>query len=262
MNQAGLQAFWGGLRRHTEARIGLGRVGVSLPTDAVLSLRADHAAARDAVRIPLDINRLTQDLSLLGVPPLAVVASRAASREEYLRRPDLGRELTARCALPQVADEVALVVADGLSPTGIQVHGSALVEAVSSACKGTMTITAPVVATNARVRIGDAVAMMSGAKAVIVLIGERPGLSVVDSVGAYVTFAPGLGTTDADRNCVSNIRPPDGLGYAQAAEIIVGLLAASRRLGRSGIAVEADRAASEFRLGAAAQEIPDSGAGL
>ncbi|MBM9466118.1 ethanolamine ammonia-lyase subunit EutC [Nakamurella leprariae] len=233
--------FWSALSRTTRARIGLGRSGDALPTRRVLELRTDHAAARDAVHTVLDVPRLQADLQTdSGGGAAPVVHSAAGSRGEYLRRPDLGRRLAPDTVLPRQDADLAVVLADGLSPTALQRHGAPLLGALRRAAAGRLRLATPVIALQARVALGDRVAELLGTPAVVVLIGERPGLTTSDSLGAYLTHAPGLGTTDADRNCVSNIHPPEGLEYAVAAETVVRLALCARQLGRSGVDLKAD----------------------
>lgn len=244
---AAQQEFWAALRATTQARIGLGRAGNALPTARVLELRAAHAAARDAVHMPLDVERLRAEVAACGLGVPALVRSRARDRPEYLRRPDLGR-LPAEPWLPGSAGEtggaeavprdtsaeVGIVLADGLSPRALLDHGPAMVNALVAELGPAVTFAPPVIATQARVALGDHIATALGVDTVLVLIGERPGLSVADSLGIYLTHRPRPGRTDAERNCVSNIHR-NGLGYRQAARVVAGLIAGARRLGRSGV---------------------------
>lgn len=224
--------FWEPLRRTTAARIGLGRAGDSLPTRRVLEFAAAHALARDAVHEPLDVAALD-----LG-EPFHVVRSQAADRGEYLRRPDLGRVPADLSDLPRVDADIGIVLADGLSARAIADHGAGLYRALVEALPG-RTLAPPVVALQARVALGDHIGAALGVGTVLVLIGERPGLSVADSVGVYLTHQPRPGrTTDADRNCVSNIHPPGGLAYTDAARVVAGLVDGARQLGRSGVALK------------------------
>jgi ethanolamine ammonia-lyase small subunit len=226
---------WDELRRVTQARIGLGRAGNGLPTDAELALRAAHAAARDAVREALDVGGLVAGLRRLDLAEPLVVRSRAGDRGTYLRRPDLGRSL----AEPLVADgscDLAIVLADGLSAAALTEHGVPLVASLLPSLQGRVIV--PVIATQARVALGDEIGVALGARAVLVLIGERPGLSVPTSLGAYLTWAPRPGRVDAERNCVSNVHPPDGLGYDDAARVLAGLLDEAERLGETGVRVK------------------------
>ncbi|WP_019927914.1 ethanolamine ammonia-lyase subunit EutC [Nocardia sp. BMG111209] len=241
--------FWDRLRRNTQARIGLGRAGDALPTARVLELRAAHAAARDAVHTPLDTTDFAERVRTAGLGEPVPVRSRAASRSEYLRRPDLGRlpEVIPGqgfSVLPHTGADIGVVLADGLSPRALAEHGTAALIALKDQLAQHYRIAPPVIATQARVALGDHIGAALGVTTVLVLIGERPGLSVADSLGIYLTHLPRPGRTDAERNCVSNIHPPDGLGYAAAAAVVAGLIAGARRLGRSGIELKdtSDRA--------------------
>jgi ethanolamine ammonia-lyase small subunit len=226
---------WEDLRRHTQARIGLGRAGDSLPTEGVLEFRAAHASARDAVHTPLDVPALAAQVKAVGLGDPLWVGSRALDRGEYLRRPDLGRLPAAAAAtLPHHPADVGFVLADGLSARALAEHGVATLAAAVAALGG-LTIAPPVIATQARVALGDHIGAALGVTTVIVLIGERPGLSVADSLGIYLTHHPAPGRADADRNCISNIHPPEGLGYAEAALVLAALVRGARRLGRSGV---------------------------
>ena len=236
---------WQALRRHTAARIAIGRSGASLPTREVLAFGVAHAQARDAVHLPFDAAALHIELSALGVTPLHVT-SQAANRDSYLKRPDLGRLLSADsekalqdAAARQGADpDVVFVIADGLSSLAVARHAVPLLQATLPLLSG-WSVGPVVLAEQARVALGDPVALALRARAVVVLIGERPGLSSADSLGAYLTFAPRSGLFDADRNCISIIRP-EGLPCADAACKLAYLLAGARRLGRSGIALKDD----------------------
>lgn len=237
---------WSGLRRTTQARIGLGRAGSSLPTRRELEFRAAHAAARDAVHEPLDVDALVPGLDALGLGATRRVRSLAEGRGEYLRRPDLGRRPASLDGLDASGDaDVAVVLADGLSPRAVAEHGVALVTALVDALGTGLRVAAPVVATQARVALGDHVGAALGVQTLLVVIGERPGLSVADSLGVYLTHDPRPGRTDAERNCISNIHPPDGLGYAAAARVAAALVDGSRRLGRSGVALKDSSALDE-----------------
>lgn len=205
----------------TPARVALGRSGASLPTNALLAFTLDHARARDAVHAAFDVSRLIAQLSALGLRA-DEVASRAGNRADYLRRPDLGRRLEAasaerlaRCG--QASGKVAIVVADGLSPAAVHAHAVELLRGLLAQLSAAdIEIGHIVVARGARVALGDEIGEILKASMVVVLIGERPGLSAPDSLGAYLTFAPRIGRTDAERNCVSNIHGR-GLGYGEAA---------------------------------------------
>ncbi|UNB51273.1 ethanolamine ammonia-lyase subunit EutC [Mycolicibacterium sp. YH-1] len=230
-----VREFWDELRKSTQARIGLGRAGNALPTRQVLELAAAHAAARDAVHVPLDVDRLIGEVRQVGIGEPTVVTSRAASRDEYLRRPDLGRIPADVTMVAESGVDIGFVLADGLSPTALSHHGAALLKALAAQLGDRYTLAPPVIATQARVGLGDHIGAQLGVRTLLVVIGERPGLSVADSLGIYLTHLPRLGCTDANRNCISNIHPPDGLGYAEAARVAAGLVAGARELGRSGV---------------------------
>ena len=229
---------WTALRRHTPARISLGRAGTSLPTAEVLRFAAAHAGARDAVHLPLDVDALRTDLQALGIDA-ATVASSAGSRAEYLTRPDLGRQLApaSRDALDGgEPGGLCIVVGDGLSAIAAQMHAAPLVAALRDAG---VVASRVVVATQARVALGDEIGERVGAALVLVLLGERPGLSSPDSLGAYLTWAPKTGRADSERNCVSNIRP-EGLPLAGAAARIAWLVREAQRRRVTGIALKDD----------------------
>jgi len=231
-------ALWRRLRELTAARIGLPRSGASIATGPLLEFQLAHARARDAVHEELDADKLGADLAPLGLPVL-IVDSAVGARRDYLMRPDLGRRLSpeAEALLAPRASRyaVALVVADGLSARAVQTHATPVLAALLPVLTdGRVPIAPLVIARNGRVAIGDAIARALGADSVAVLIGERPGLSAPDSMGAYLTFRPAPQTTDADRNCISNIRP-EGIGYADAAFKIGHLLHAMRTRQLSGV---------------------------
>jgi len=213
------------LRRHTMARVALGRAGNAQPTAAHLAFQAAHAQARDAVWSALDIAGLGE----------VTVHSQARSRREYLLRPDLGRKLAEGTVLPAAPGTLVFVVADGLCATGVAAQAPAVIAAARPLLR--LPVGPVVVALQARVALGDAIGAAMGAGAVAVLIGERPGLSAQDSLGLYLTWAPRPGRTDAERNCISNIRP-GGLSALEAAEKLAWLLAAAQRLGATGVALK------------------------
>jgi ethanolamine ammonia-lyase small subunit len=233
---------WADLRRLTAARIALPRSGASLATAPLLEFRLAHARARDAVHAELDEARLCADLATLGLPVLAV-ASAAADRASYLMRPDLGRALAGDAAAPLVAHadeyDLAIVIADGLSARAVETHAQPVLALLLPRLAANWRIAPLVVARHGRVALGDAVARALGAEIVIVLIGERPGLTAPDSMGAYLTFRPTAQTTDAERNCISNIRP-EGLAYADAAFKLAHLVTAMRARKISGVALKDD----------------------
>ncbi|MUL64093.1 ethanolamine ammonia-lyase [Mycobacterium sp. CBMA 234] len=230
-----IQEFWDELRKTTQARIGLGRAGNALPTREVLELSAAHAAARDAVHEPLDVDDMVARVRQVGIGEPAVVRSRAESRSEYLRRPDLGRLPDEPMDVPETPADIGFVLADGLSPYALAKHGPALLAELVATLRDDYTLAPPVIATQARVALGDHVGAAAKVRTLLVIIGERPGLSVADSLGIYLTHLPMPGRTDADRNCISNIHPPEGLGYTEAARVAAGLVSGARALGRSGV---------------------------
>lgn len=232
---------WEELRRHTKARIALGRAGASLPTDEVLRFGLAHAKARDAVHHPMDVQGLSQRIEAAGYRVLHA-RSNAPDRQTYLLRPDLGRRLHAD-SLPQLqqnqACTLAIVVADGLSAFAPENHALPLLQHLQQRIHVDWSSVPVVLATQARVAIGDEIGAALKADLVLVLIGERPGLSSPDSLGAYLTFQPKLGRMDSERNCVSNIHAA-GMSYAQAAHKIAYLIQESLRRKYSGVELKDD----------------------
>jgi ethanolamine ammonia-lyase small subunit len=240
-------ARWADLRRLTAARIGLKRTGASLATGPLLDFQLAHARARDAVHEPLDAALLAAnfaaELAELAAPVLTV-ASAASDRQRYLMRPDLGRQLAPGAAAmlaPHAGRyDIVFVVADGLSARAVKTHAQPVLARALKALRGDGWRIAPlVIVCQGRVAVGDAIATALGADCVVILIGERPGLTAPDSMGAYLTWQPCAQTTDADRNCISNIRP-EGIGYADASFKLVHLLRAMRMRGLSGVALKDD----------------------
>jgi ethanolamine ammonia-lyase small subunit len=211
----------GDLRDLTPARVGLGRAGASMTTKAWLDFALAHARARDAVHAAFDSSSLVSGLNELGLDAIDV-SSRASKRDDYLKRPDLGRMLDEEsqrrlASHGNRSSQLALVIGDGLSPAAVQAHAVQLVRGlVPQLAADGIDIGHAVVAEGARVALGDEIGAILGVRMIVVLIGERPGLSASDSLGAYLTFAPRPGRTDAERNCVSNIHGA-GLGYDEAA---------------------------------------------
>jgi ethanolamine ammonia-lyase small subunit len=232
---------WLQLKRFTNARIALGRAGDSLTTTALLDFGLAHAKARDAVHEEFDVTSICQQLDEIGFKSL-LVNSAALNRAEYLRRPDLGRRLDTvsqqRLASMQIDGrfDVVFVVGDGLSARATRLHAIPLLAAARDQLPD-WRIGPVVIAERARVAIGDEIGEALKADMVVVLIGERPGLSSPDSLGVYLTYKPQIGRTDAERNCISNIRP-DGLAYGVAAHRLVSLLQSARRLGVSGVVLK------------------------
>ena len=233
----------GDLKTLTPARMALGRSGASLPTTALLGFTLDHARARDAVHAAFDAPTLIAGLGEFGLRATSV-ASRASSRREYLSRPDLGRRLDPDSAvrLARLADiepgRLAIVIGDGLSPTAVHAHALSLMrELLPRLAADGIEIGSVVVASGARVALGDEIGEILRASMVAVLIGERPGLSAPDSLGAYLTYAPRVGRKDGERNCVSNIRR-GGLGAVEAAFKIHWLLREAFQRHLTGVALK------------------------
>jgi ethanolamine ammonia-lyase small subunit len=208
----------------------------------LLELRLAHARARDAVHAPLDQARLSADLAALGLPVLTV-ASAVRDRARYLMRPDLGRQLAAEAAATLAphtkgGHDVALVIVDGLSAGAVERHAPPLLATLLPRLRSDAWRIAPLtIVRHGRVAIGDAVAQHLRARMVVILIGERPGLTAPDSMGAYLTWQPHPQTTDADRNCISNIRP-EGIAPADAAAKVFHLMRAMRTRQLSGVALK------------------------
>lgn len=265
---------WSELRRFTPARIGLGRAGVSLPTAAQLDFQLAHAQARDAVHRPLEVQSLCADIEALGLSTVPL-HSAATTRAIYLQRPDLGRQLgpasrqqletlrAERHAQGVRAHDLAFAVVDGLSALAVQRHAAPLLTEVLALLNGPAAEGAPrwtiapvAVVEQGRVAVGDHIGELLDSQIVVVLIGERPGLSSPDSLGLYLTWAPQPGRHDAERNCISNVRP-EGLSYRDAAARLLYLLeqARSRRLtgvrlkDESGSSGESIAAQPNFLLG-------------
>jgi ethanolamine ammonia-lyase small subunit len=287
---------WTELRRHTPARIALGRAGTSLPTAELLGFAAAHAQARDAVNVPLDVGALAAALgearitavgearttaigaartTAIGAGPgdaraeaaavehadvgtgaeaaILQVSSSAPTRAAYLRRPDWGRRLAPESAerLRGAAGapvDLVIVLADGLSATAVQRHAPALVAALIDALGAELRLAPLVIATQARVALADEVGALLRARAALILIGERPGLSSPNSLGAYLTHEPKPGCSDAQRNCVSNIRP-EGLAPAVAAARIAWLVREALRRRLTGVGLK-DNSATDLLPGA------------
>lgn len=232
---------WERLRRLTPARIALGRTGDSLPTEALLDFGVAHAAARDAVHRELDVTVLKERLVALE-RPIVEVESAATDRPTYLRRPDFGRRLSeaSRTLLEQRNSlgfpGIVFVLSDGLSALAIERHALPLLEEALPRVAD-FSVAPLVIARQARVALGDEIGALWHARFVVVLIGERPGLSSPDSLGIYLTYEPHVGRQDAERNCISNVRP-QGLSYAHAARKLEFLLRAGQHLGATGVVLK------------------------
>jgi ethanolamine ammonia-lyase small subunit len=239
---------WTNLRSATPARIALGRAGGSLPTGEWLDFKSAHAAARDAVHCAFNAEQLAAEVKVLGVD-IVVVESAAGDRHTYLQRPDLGRRLDERSRYelqelprPQAGFDLAIIVSDGLSALAVHRQAVPLLTALLPRLRGDAWHLEPiVVARFGRVALQDEVGQVLGAQLALMLIGERPGLGSPDSLGAYLVYNPGPGNTDANRNCISNIRP-DGLPHEAAAETIHYLLTEARTRRLSGVPLKDQRA--------------------
>jgi ethanolamine ammonia-lyase small subunit len=244
-----IQNPWTRLRSFTSARLALGRAGDSLPTHEVLEFALAHARARDAVHNALDVKSIVSELAACGFESIAV-QSAVGDRTEYLRRPDLGRKLSDE-SIRLLADyevgkqgqrktpssfHAVFIIADGLSAIAPARHAIPVLREITSKLEG-WQIAPIIIATQARVALGDEIGALLNAEMTVMLIGERPGLSSPDSLGIYLTYKPRIGCTDADRNCISNVRP-DGLNYEAAAHKLHHLMLAARRFGQSGVALK------------------------
>lgn len=244
---------WHVLRQFTAARIALGRSGVSLPTATQLEFQLAHARARDAVHLAQDSDALAQALNSASEidTPCITVSSAAENRTRYLQHPDLGRRLdtASRAALQTLRQkdnahapsyDLALVIADGLSALAIEQNALPfLIKLMPTLVAENWTLAPIAIVRQGRVAIGDEVGELLGAKAVVVLIGERPGLSSPDSMGLYLTWAPRVGLTDANRNCISNVRHA-GLSYEEAAYKLHYLLTQAHQRQLSGVQLKDD----------------------
>ena len=241
---------WQALRAATPARLALGRAGAGMPTDETLRFAWAHAMARDAIHAALDADALAHRLREHGWA-VAQARSQAGDRATYLRRPDLGRQLDADDAarlraLPRNGTEpaqICFVIGDGLSALAAERHAAPLLAALRPLLPAALHFTPVVIARQARVALADEIAEALGAALVVMLIGERPGLSSPDSLGLYMTSKPRRGRSDAERNCISNVRP-DGLPYADAAFRLSWLMGEALRRGLSGVQLkdESDQA--------------------
>ena len=260
MNKYVVNNPWELLRDYTDARIGLGRTGISLPTNKLLDFQLSHAQARDAVHMPLDIEKLLHGFSNMplelelmnknspkgilqdGCVPI-LLHSQATNRHTYLQRPDLGRRLNreSRQKLQNLNTEdsydLAIVVVDGLSSIAIKENAINFIHKLTKELVNddeSWSLAPFTIVEQGRVAIGDEVGELLNAKTVLVLIGERPGLSSPDSLGLYLTYSPKVGLNDSKRNCISNVRS-EGLSYEEATKKSLYLLKESRKLELSGV---------------------------
>lgn len=239
------------MQQLTPARVALGRAGNALPTHEVLRFAMDHAKARDAVHCALDVPALLQALPAMSEPALCV-HSRAESREQYLLRPDLGRRLQGEdAAMLQThagaGSDLCIVLADGLSALALQSHAPGLLAALLPLLPSDWKLSRLVLAQQARVALGDEIAVCLKAHMVALLVGERPGLSSPDSLGIYLTWQPRIGTLDSARNCISNVRP-QGLPIDEAAARLGWMLRQARVRQLSGIGLKDESACAVTRL--------------
>ncbi|PZN77147.1 MAG: ethanolamine ammonia-lyase [Candidatus Methylumidiphilus alinenensis] len=234
---------WIALRRFTQARIALGRAGHAVPTQALLDFQLAHAQARDAVQLPWNIDAFAGQLRDIGEETL-ILQTPVSNRSEYLRRPDFGRVLTEESRirlrnLKASGVDVALIVSNGLSSTAVERRGIALLQTILEGLRVRQFRIAPIsLVANGRVALLDDIGSVLGARVSVIVIGERPGLSAADSLGIYLSYAPKKGNTDAERNCISNIHPPEGLSYESATKKLLYLIEESIRRGFSGVALK------------------------
>ena len=236
------QDEWAALKAFTDARIALGKTGVSVPLKESLAFKLAHAHAKDAVYSALDCHTLIPSLEVTGLA-IHCLHSRAENRDMYLQRPDFGRRLTDSSAalLQQLAGEptdLAIILADGLSASALNQQAVSMVQLlVETAINRNYSLAPLTLVEQGRVAIADEIGSLLQARMTVILIGERPGLSSFDSMGAYLTYAPELGLTDERRNCVSNIRQ-QGLSAQLAVEKIMYLINEAFRLQLSGVALK------------------------
>jgi ethanolamine ammonia-lyase small subunit len=250
-----LDRLWARLRVVTPARIGLARAGAAISTRETLAFQAAQARARDAVAAPFDADGLETGIAARSLTPLRL-QSRAGDLTAYLARPDLGRALDdpsrARLAAAPKGFDLVFVLADGLSPQATRKHALPLIDAALPTLVGDGWRVGPVaIVERGRVASGDEIGAGLEARLVAVLVGERPGLTTPDSLGVYLTWAPRAGRSDAERNCLSNVRP-EGLLYAEAARRFVLLCRAARRLKLTGVGLKDESEAAPAVLGPAA----------
>lgn len=234
---------WNFLRQHTAARIALGRAGGSILTRELLDFRLAHARARDAVHSPFAVDDLQQELAAIGVESMAL-CSRARDRQEYLLRPDLGRRLDV-ASLSRLAEQpkncdIAVIVSDGLSATAVQRNALAFLQVLFALAPAVeLSLSKVFVVQGGRVAVQDEIGEILAARVALIALGERPGLGSADSLGLYFVHTPRIGRTDAERNCISNVRE-GGLLPADAAQKVLYLIKQSLSLGLSGVALKDD----------------------
>jgi ethanolamine ammonia-lyase small subunit len=232
---------WSALKRLTAARIGLARAGSAVSAQDLLAFQLAHAQARDAVWREWNAQACATELEQRGLASL-IVQSRATDRALYLKRPDLGRRLDQASLASLVAAgephkaEVALILSDGLSAAAVDAHGASTISALHKTLQSAAISCSPVVlARFGRVALSDEIGHALGARVSVIVLGERPGLSAADSLGIYLTHSPSVGNSDAQRNCLSNVREPGGLPPSVAALRLLSLLRRSLAAGMSGV---------------------------
>lgn len=236
---------WFDLKSFTQARIAQGRVGCAMPTSEQLDFQLAHAMARDAVHQSWRVDEFAKALTAKGLQPL-VLATPITHRQQYLLRPDLGRSLDepSRQILQSRIDQtvdVGLIISNGLSSTAVDQHGLGLLDAIMTAYANCALKLGPIcLVPDARVAVADEIGSLLKARLSVIIVGERPGLSATDSLGIYLTYSPRIGNSDAERNCLSNIRPPSGLSYETAASKLAYLTVQALQRGISGVALKDD----------------------
>jgi ethanolamine ammonia-lyase small subunit len=237
---------WDLLRKFTQARIGIGRAGHAMPTSEHLKFQMDHARARDAVHWSWDVEDFSKRLKKLKIPTVTVKTS-VQNRREYLTRPDLGRSLDPseqkrlKSAVLKSKNkfDIAIIVTNGLSSAAIENHGLPYVKRLWKELKDAGFKVSPIfLVENGRVALSDSIGASVRADMTLMVLGERPGLSSFDSLAMYLTYNPRIGNTDAQRNCISNIRPPDGLNYEAAVKKTLFLVTESLRRKLSGVGLK------------------------
>jgi len=234
-------SFWEILKQQTHARIGLKRAGNSLSTQELLDFRLAHSRAKDSVWKDLDLERVETQVQSLGIKTLTV-QSQCENKQEFLLRPDRGRKLNpgsetelASTAQEEKPVDCLLVLADGLSAAALEIQSLSFLKAfIEATQKEKLSVGPVIIARYARVALGDTIASFFKARSVLVLIGERPGLASPQSLSVYYTFSPSSSTTDADRNCISNIQER-GLHPALAGELSVSLITQSLKQQLGGV---------------------------
>lgn len=233
---------WASLRSFTAARIALGRTGVSVPVQEALQFKMAHAHARDAVFSHIEKDKIFTALQFFQ-QPVFFLHSRATDRHTYLQRPDLGRRLNEASETKLInfksrGYDICISIADGLSSTAVNMHALKVLHALVPLLQQLKLSIAPFcIIEQGRVAISDEAASLLKTKISLILIGERPGLTAADSMGAYLTYNPVVGLTDESRNCISNIRP-EGLNYNIAADKIFYLVNECLRLQLSGVVLK------------------------